>query len=161
MRSHVAFGDKKKQESSLCGKDIWPQVHKWQDWLSPPPPFPVLQTTQGVSVEHTPATPGQAMGLVASPPILGSRARLSCFHFQILISFLGSVYIFCTETFLWFIYLEYSHGTQFVSAASRRMIWFATSRFRFISQLTLLAWQSFCWVLSFCPASLNNEAGLN
>lgn len=160
MRSHVAFGDKKSRKVPCVARTSDPRSINDKTGCHPPP-FPVLQTTQGVSMEHTPATPGQAMGVVASPPILGSRARLLCFHFQILISFLGSVYIFCTETFLWFIYLEYSHGTQFVSAASRRMIWFATSRFRFISQLTLLAWQSFCWVLSFCPASLNNEAGLN
>lgn len=146
----------------------------WQGHLTPgpindktgchhPPPHPcisVLQSTQEVTVEHTPATPGQAMVEAASPPILGSRARLSCFHFQILISFLGSVYIFCTETFLWFIYWNIATGLNLCLLPPERMIWFATSRFSYFS-INTSCLAVFLLGTQLLPASLNNEAGLN
>lgn len=72
MRSHVAFGDKKAGKVPTVARTSDPRSINDKTGCHHPPPtptaFPVLQTTQEVSVD-TPCYPGQAMGgcLTAHP----------------------------------------------------------------------------------------------
>lgn len=103
MRSHVAFGDKKAGKFPVCCRTSDPRSINDKTGCHHPPPHPLhfLSSTapRGLCGAH-PCYPwsGHGGGLPHRPSWAASP-YLSCFHFQILISFLGSVYIFCTGHF--------------------------------------------------------------